>query len=64
MSGTYARLGVHVWATPREVVRAARCKIAAPHRCDPVKRETRKAFYRRMLKEHRQHQDLVLAFRL
>lgn len=64
MSGTYSRLGVHVRASHRAVVRAAHRKIALPHRRDPAKREARKAFYRRMLEEHRQNQDLVLAFRL
>lgn len=62
MSGTYSRLGVHALAADRAVVRAAYGKIAAPHRHNPAKQEARKAFYRRMLEEHRRHQDLVLAF--
>ncbi|MEP9356380.1 hypothetical protein ABLE93_22755 [Xanthobacter sp. KR7-65] len=55
---------MHVHAADRAVVRAAYGKIAAPHRHDPAKREARKAFYRRMLDEHRRRQDLVLVLRL
>ena len=51
-SGTYDRLGLHVSASNRDVIRAARKVIARQHRRDPSKRAARKQFYRDMLREH------------
>lgn len=62
--GTYNRLNLHVSATGRDVIRAARTKIAEHHRRDPAMREARKAFYRQMLEYHAGAQDLVREFRL
>ncbi|CAX24285.1 conserved protein of unknown function [Methylorubrum extorquens DM4] len=64
MQGAYDRLRVHVFASWRDVVRAANTRIASKHRRDPAMREARKRFYRDMLGCHQRHQDLVLTFRL
>ncbi len=64
MQGAYDRLRVHVFASWRDVVRAANTRIAKRYRCDPAMREARKRFYREMLGCHQRHQDLVLTFRL
>ncbi|MBN9499711.1 MAG: hypothetical protein J0H39_23410 [Alphaproteobacteria bacterium] len=64
MQGAYDRLRVHVFASWRDVVRAANTRIARKHRRDPAMREARKRFYRDMLGCHQRHQDLVLIFRL
>ena len=64
MQGTYDRLHIHVFASWRDVVRAAKTRIARKHRRDPAMREARKRFYREMLGCHQRHQELVLAFRL
>ena len=64
MYATYSRLGVHVFASWRDVVRAARTRIARRHRRDTAMREARKRFYRDMLACHARHQDLVRTFRL
>ena len=61
MYGTYLRLGVHVHATWRAVVRAAANKVTHQARRDPSRRERRKAFYRDMLVHHRQSQEIVQA---
>ena len=60
MEATYSRLGVHVHAPWRAVVRAARSRIAKQHRRDPA----RKRFYSEILACHARHQDLVRTFRL
>lgn len=64
MQGAYDRLRVHVFASWRDVVRAANTRIARKHRRDPAMREARKRFYREMLGYHQRHQELVLTFRL
>jgi hypothetical protein len=64
MEATYSRLGVHVHAPWRAVVRAARSRIAKQHRRDPALKQPRKGFYRKMLACHARHQHLVRTFRL
>ena len=64
MQGTYGRLGVHVFASWRDAVRAANGRIARKHRRGPAMREERQRFYREMLACHARHQELVVAFRL
>jgi hypothetical protein len=64
MQGTYGRLRVHVFASWRDVVRAANGRIAKKHRRGPAMRRKRKRFYRELLGCHARHQELVLAFRL
>ncbi|WP_298277568.1 hypothetical protein [uncultured Bradyrhizobium sp.] len=64
MQGTYDRLRVHVFASWRDVVRAANTRIAKKHRCGLAMREARKRFYREMLGCHQRHQELVRTFRL
>jgi len=64
MYGTYCRLGVHVYATAREVIIAARRKLKRSARTGRKHRDARHAFYRAMLKEHRDARALVQAFRL
>jgi hypothetical protein len=62
MEAIYSRLGVHVHASWRAVVRAARSRIAKQHRHDPALRHKR--FYCKMLACHARHQHLVRTFRL
>jgi hypothetical protein len=64
MEAIYSRLGVHVHASWRAVVRAARSRIAKQHRHDPALRQARKRFYCKMLACHARHQHLVRTFRL
>ncbi|ABE65057.1 hypothetical protein Nham_4475 (plasmid) [Nitrobacter hamburgensis X14] len=64
MQGAYDRLRVHVFASWRDVVRAANTRIARKHRRGAAMREARKRFYREMLGCHQRHQELVLTFRL
>jgi hypothetical protein len=63
MQGAYDRLRVHVFASWRDVVRAANTRIARKHRRGAVMREARKRFYREMLGCHQRHQELVLTCR-
>lgn len=64
MQATYDRLHVPMSASWRDVVRAARSRIAKRHRRSPAMRQERKRFHRKMLGCHARHQDLVLTFRL
>ncbi len=64
MQAIYDRLHMHVSAPWRDVVRAARGRIAANHRRPPAMKETRKRFYREMLACHARHQHLFQTFRL
>lgn len=59
---TYGRLGVHVWASDREVIKAASTKLK--NKFNRAEREARHKFYRRMLEEHKAQQDLCWEFRL
>lgn len=49
---TYNRLNVHMTATPREVIRAARNKIKPNAQRAPDFRDARHDFYRDMLEYH------------
>jgi hypothetical protein len=51
MFGAYQRLGLHVSATAREVIAAARTKVASTGRTR-AQREARHAYYREMLVYH------------
>ncbi len=64
MFGTYQRLNVLAFASNREVIRAASLKIAEHHRTAPDKRPDRKAFYRIMLRHHKDAQAMVRRYRL
>jgi len=64
MQGTYDRLRVHVFASWRDVVRAANGRIAKKHRRAPAMRKARRRFYHEMLDCHQRHQHLVRTFRL
>lgn len=59
---TYGRLNVHVWASNRQVIKAASTKLR--DKFNPKEREVRHKFYRLMLEEHKAHQELCLEFRL
>lgn len=56
--GTYQRLDVHVMASSREVIRAARGKLTSPVIRQRLYRQWRHAFYRQMLKHHARERDL------
>ena len=60
MFGTYLRLGVHVWASDREVIRAARSRIVVSSNT----RQHRREYYRLMLQYHHEQQNICLEFRL
>lgn len=64
MFGTYQRLGVHVYASNREVIKAARSKLQKRCWHDPAYREGRKLFYRNMLEYHAQARALCNTFKL
>lgn len=64
MLGTYHRLNVHVFASWRDVVRAASTRLTHEALRDPAKRAARKVFYREMLRHHRDAQELVRVWRL
>lgn len=61
MYSTYCRLGLHVAASWRDVVRATNRKIVKKHRRDPQSREGRKKFYRIMLQYHSDARTLFCA---
>jgi hypothetical protein len=61
MYSTYARLGLHVSASSREVIKAARSLIAKKLRRNPQWRPERKGFYREMLDHHLNAQRLYRA---
>jgi hypothetical protein len=63
MFGTYCRLNVHVYASNREVIKAAKGKLAKSA-LGPKDREARKRFYRTMLDYHRDARKMVTEFRL
>ena len=52
MYGTYCRLGVTIYATGREVIRAASHKIKEASRYSRHQRNARHKFYREMLRYH------------
>ena len=63
MYGTYERLGVHVFASAKEVIRAAQTKLA-PAAFTLEHRQRRKEFYKIMLRYHKEAQELVRGWRL
>lgn len=63
MYGTYLRLNVPVWATNRQVIKAARAKIQKKCRTGAKHREGRKLFYRSMLDYHAKAGRLFRAYR-
>jgi len=58
--GTYMRLRLSTSASNRDVVRAARNKVAREALATPSLRTARHAFYMNMLEHHRQAQHLHL----
>ena len=63
-TATYQRLGVTVFATNREVIKAAARKLKREARFARKHRAARHAFYREMLTCHRAALDLMIRFRL
>lgn len=59
--GTYERLHVPVWATTREVLRAAQKKLRRKVRYARSARAMRHEFYRAMLAHHKRAWTLYLA---
>jgi hypothetical protein len=64
MYGTYCRLGVHIYATPREVIKAASRRLKPHARYSQTYRKSRHKFYRDMLRYHAHDQDMARHFRL
>lgn len=64
MYGTYQRLNLPVWASNREVIRAARRKVAKRFRYGRMMRAARHSFYREMLSYHANAQALCREFKL
>jgi hypothetical protein len=62
MFGTYCRLNVHVLASDREVIRAARKKLKNPR--NPAERAARHRFFRQMLEYHKAEGDTFIKYRL
>jgi hypothetical protein len=63
-TSTYERLGVTVFASSREVIRAASRKLKPEARFGRKHREARHAFYREMIACHRATLEIVIVFRL
>jgi hypothetical protein len=63
-TATYERLGVTVFATDREVIKAASRKLKPEARFDRKQRAARHLFYREILACHRAARELVIRFRL
>jgi hypothetical protein len=61
--GTYNRLNLHVSASYRDVVRAASKKLERKVRFARKYRKDRHAFYRAMIKQHRDARKLFDHFR-
>lgn len=64
MFGTYERLGLPVWAGWRQVIRAARLKIALHDRAGQHAKAARRNFYALIMWEHFTAQDVVREWRL
>jgi hypothetical protein len=62
--GTYKRLGVTVFASDREVIRAASRKLKRAARLDRKHGEAPHAFQRQMLTCHHAALELVIRFHL
>lgn len=52
MHAFYCRLGLHVLANDREVIRATRARLSKHARRDPAGRIERHKLYRAVLREH------------
>lgn len=63
MYAFYNRLGVHVYAGDREVIRAVTARLA-PSAFTRDQRLARHELYRKVLAEHRRARDLCRGFRL
>lgn len=61
MHAFYERLGLPVWATPFDVLRAARRKLNRDGRLARRLRQERREFYARLLVCHQNAQGLYLA---
>lgn len=61
---TYNRLNLHVSATPKEVVRAARMKLQPFTWTDRRFRAARHAFFREILAHHHEAQEMCRTWRL
>ena len=59
----YCRLNLHVGATRREVIRAARSRLS-PRGKSRQQRDARRSYIRAMLKEHDDARALVRTWRL
>lgn len=64
MFSTYQRLRVSIFASNRNVIRAARKKLKPSCWHDARYKDGRKLFYRNMLEYHHKARELVRAFRL
>ena len=62
--GAYERLGLTVFASNRELIKAASRKLKPEARFHRKHRKARHAFYREMLARHRAALELVIRFRL
>lgn len=60
----YERLALRVSASPMEVIRAARTRIAPENWHKRSRRDARHAFYRGILKHHESARNLVIQSRL
>ena len=63
MFGTYQRLHVSAFASPRAVIRAAQGKIKPESRYSRAQRVARHAFFRQMLEYHGRAADLARCVR-
>jgi len=63
MYGTYCRLDVHVHASAREVIKAARLKLKKAARTSRASRIARHAFFREMLEYHSRAREQFAAHR-
>jgi hypothetical protein len=63
-TGTYERLGVTVFASNRDVIKAPSRNLKPEARFARKHRKARHAFYREILACHRAALELVIVFRL
>lgn len=63
MESVYLRLGLHVSATSREVIAAARARLTESFKRAPEHRATRHAFFRQILDCHKAARALRAAVR-
>lgn len=60
--GQYNRLGVHIFASNLEVIKAASKMLK--DKFNKAEREARREFYRSVLELHKDAQDLAIRYRL